>query len=162
MPFPDIQFEIDPILLNLDEALSQSFRETADDWALDLADELQQQSYRGATLDLAAGWDVIPATTEPTIADLQVSVVNNTEASFHRVVGRGPGRRPPIEPLRRWAVIKGVNPYALAIKIAREGTERWKQEENFIGFTRNGQLKPDSFIFDRVERLAGQLNEISF
>jgi len=55
--------------------------------------------------------------------------------TFQLVNGRAPGARPPIEPLTRWAIVKlGLDErqargaaFAISNKIAKEGTEYYKQ-----------------------------------
>lgn len=41
--------------------------------------------------------------------------------------GRGPGKMPPIDAIRDWAISHGINPWALARKIANSGTQRYRE-----------------------------------
>lgn len=161
MPFPQVRINVDTRLANLGDELGSQIRAISNDWALDLAQELQEKSPRGATLDLASGWDVIPAARRRNTLDVRISIVNSEETAVFRVAGRGPGRPPPIEPIRQWAAIKGLNPFAVARKIANEGTERFKTGENFMGLNQDGTLQIDSFIFDRVFELERRTNLIN-
>lgn len=147
------------------QKISEEFIEIYNDWALDLADELQAGSPRGATLDLAAGWDVIPARAvagDP--LNIEVDVVNTEPTASYRVAGRGPGRQPPINTnFRRWLAVKGI-PLSAAFAIARTigefGTERFRTGENFMGLTQDGDLESDSFVFERIDDLVDRLNSV--
>jgi hypothetical protein len=47
------------------------------------------------------------------------------------VFGRKPGAMPPVEPLAEWAKAKGltISPWAIAKKIARDGTTVWQENQ---------------------------------
>lgn len=50
--------------------------------------------------------------------------------SVERLAGRGPGKPPPISAVERWALSKGISPYAVARKIGEQGTNRWQEGES--------------------------------
>jgi hypothetical protein len=102
---------------------------------LDIADEFQQNSPVGATGLLKSSWDV--NVTENTNGLVGI-IVNNAPASRYRALGRGSGGFPPIEPLTDWVKVK-IEPdekkakaiaFLIGRKIAREGTERFKNNQN--------------------------------
>ena len=168
MVIPSVRLDIDNKLLNLSEAYTKQARDITNDWVLDVADKLQQESYRGATLGLASGWDVIPATRRRNTLDLRVVIVNREPSAIFRISGRRPGAMPPIEPLTDWVIAKGIESdrrrakgisFAIAKKIAAAGTTRHRTQDNFVGINSDGSLKPNSPIYDYrdelVERLSG-------
>lgn len=109
------------IAFNGDRFLKE-FGDALNDELVALAVELEALSPKGATGDLARGWDVIPYTR----SNQRGEVVNNADQAFSRIVGRPPGKQPPIQAIAAWARLKGIPPYLVARKIGREGTERFK------------------------------------
>ena len=144
--------------------LGDRTKEIVDDWLVELADELQRESYRGATLDLAAGWDIVSTRLDPANPLAFSAEVNNVEpTASYRVAGRGPGGFPNIENLRRWLAVKGIPQqllYPIGNQIAAIGTERFRTGDNFMGLNQDGSLQPGSFIFERVDELVNRLNAI--
>lgn len=166
----EIEITIDSSLNQIASIIGQKSIEVLNDFIVDLADELQQESYRGATLDLAGSWDVIPASFN-TSAPLtfQASVVNTEPTARFRVAGRRPGRQPPIDPLTDWVVVKGIAgtgnarsiAFAIARKIAAVGTDRFISGNNFLGLNQDGSLQSNSIVFKRSEELANTLSQIN-
>lgn len=111
--------------------LRQRFKQAADTALLELADYLQRESPVGATGELKASWDVVPARkARGVIPEVLGKVVNNADASEFRIRGRAPGKFPPYgegTPLHRWAAAAGVPAFLVARAIAKRGTERWRQ-----------------------------------
>lgn len=53
------------------------------------------------------------------------TVVADVPYSLYVERGRGPGRMPPVDAIRRWTILKGIDPrlaYPIARKIGRVGT----------------------------------------
>lgn len=53
------------------------------------------------------------------------------------MTGRAPGRIPPVDALKRWALLKLGDEnlaWAIAKKIEREGTERYKSKDNLLDY----------------------------
>lgn len=113
------------------------FKEAFDTALLDLADHLQKSSPRGVSSggeSLAGGWEVVPARkVRGILPEVGGSVINNVEAAEFRIRGRGPGKRPPISKIEKWARAAGINPYVLAKSIGEKGTERWRTKDNILG-----------------------------
>jgi hypothetical protein len=139
-----------------------SLKEVFTDALLDTADQLQQESYRGATLDLAGSWDI--NVKQKNNFQIEGEITNNSDRAINRVAGRGAGKAPPIEPLTDWIIAKGIATdrkrargisFAIARKIAREGTDRYQANENFLGLNRDGSFKPN----DRLEQIAREISE---
>jgi hypothetical protein len=138
---------------------NREFRRRIDDFALDEADWLQQNSPVGATGGLKSGWDVIPARRQaPTVATMQFSIINTTDNATYRIAGRGPGRLPPIEPIEAWALVVLGDigaAWAIAKGIAARGTKRWRDKKNWVGIDNQGNIIPDG----RIDTLPARLNE---
>lgn len=120
-----LEIGLDP---RLPQQIQRQVAEIVDDEVLELGVTLERESPQGVSpvgQSLASSWDIRPATV--TADGLRASLFNSLPFSFERLAGRGPGRQPPIERLERWARSKGLNPFAVARKIGREGTERFKQ-----------------------------------
>jgi hypothetical protein len=120
---------------NFDRHLQQSVRQTMDRQLGQLVAELRTTSPKGVSQpdSLRSGWQ------HAMLSDTSALLTNDTPAAFNRLVGRPPGQEPPSAPgtpLARWAESKGLKPRAVARKIAREGTERWKSGENVLGVDR--------------------------
>lgn len=134
-------------------SVEEKWRRALQTAILELLDYLEAQSYRGVSEDsesLRKGWTFslqkIPK------SELALAVIRNTApASLFRVTGRGPGKRPPAAagtPLANWALSKGLNPYILASAIAARGTQRWRDNNNFLGIdSKTKTLKDDSPIY---------------
>lgn len=138
------------------ERFTQDVQNILDDGALDLATELQQESPVGVSGDLKGGWDV-------EIKKFEVVVVNRTPNALERTVGRAPGKFPPYgenTPLGKWARSKGIPAFLIARKIAREGTDRWKEQRNFAGLDREGNPYRGGTIDRARDELARKLKNI--
>lgn len=104
-----------------------------DDALLELAQFLQDNSPRGvspASESLKGSWDIIPARKVRNFFYFDGAVINKAANARNRLEGRGAGKFPPFgpgTPLAAWADAKGIPPFLVARKIAREGTERWKE-----------------------------------
>ena len=151
----------------LQPEVAKRVRRVFDDVALDLADQLQQESPVGATGQLAAGWNVTPAKRSPATFDIRVFVTNSAPKALQRIVGQGPG--PLMSPsemddLADWAEAKGM-PRTVALpiakKIAKFGTQRWRDRENFAGLDRRGRPMPGSPILEAEDEIARRVQMIA-
>ena len=156
----ELNITIDPDSLAL-EVMRQGVYDTFTDALLDETDKLQQESYRGATLDLAASWDV--SVEQPSSHRINGSITNDAKAAGNRIAGRGSGKMPYIgnggrEGLLPWVIAKGIETdpkrargraIAIGISIARRGTERHRTKDNFLGLNPDGTFKPN----DRIEQI---------
>ena len=138
---------------NLEQKLGKKILDIFDTAMLDLADELQRKSPVGASKELIQGWDVIPAKRLANGLDIKGSVVINAEAAYFRIVGRGPGKAPPIDKdkIGRWVAVKFSGDirsiaFAIARKIALKGTDRWIKQENILGLNRDGTFQQGSIV----------------
>lgn len=130
--------------MNFDDKVKQALESTI----LDIANEYQQNSPIGATGQLKAGWDVDVITTNQGFTGV---ISNVSNASKYRALGRRSGKPPPTQDLIPW-VQKKIEPdvkkaqriaYLIGQKIAREGTQRYRENTNPFGLTREGQIKPE-------------------
>lgn len=135
MPIPlVIKKELRPP--QIDVFLGRAYRESLDGALLEMAVFLQRESPRGISPvgeSLKGSWTIIPSRKLPNIFRYEGKIVNTSEAVINRLFGRGPGKFPPFAkgtPLAKWADSKGIPPFLIARKIAREGTERWKVNGN--------------------------------
>ncbi len=112
---------------------------------------------------LRANFDIRPA--QITANEINVAFENNLPFSLERYAGRGPGKRPPISALERWAASKNISAYAVAKKIGDVGTDRYIEgaEANDLRIdprtkqipTEEGpQAETTDRIVRRVERLS--------
>lgn len=121
------------LTLGFDQTLFDDVRSDVADIITDEVESLETLVVRESPVgvsspSLFASWRSEPATIRANT--IEASLENPLPDASFREAGRGPGRQPPIDPkLRAWALSKGISPYAVARKIAREGTERWKQGE---------------------------------
>lgn len=112
--------------------LYRAYRLATDDALVEMAQYLQDNSPRGispASESLKGSWDIIPTQKLRGAMTFRGAIVNYSDRAANRLEGRGPGKFPPFSkgtPLARWAKSKGIPPFLVARKIAREGTERWK------------------------------------
>jgi hypothetical protein len=138
---------------------NREFRRRVDDFALDEADWMQQNSPVGATGGLKEGWDVIPARRQaPTVATMQFSIINTADKSNYRIAGRGPGKLPEIEPIEAWALVVLGDigaAWGVAKGIAARGTKRWQDKTNWVGIDNQGNVIPDG----RIDTLSDRMNE---
>jgi hypothetical protein len=130
------------------EVMKRGLYDAYIDALLDLADEFQQNSPVGATKELKGSWDVTRPKKQAVTFQIDASITNNSERAGNRIAGRSPGAAPPIEPLTDWVIAKGIATepkrarsisFAIAKKIAREGTERHQEGNNWVGISSDGQ-----------------------
>ena len=133
------------------------------DEMLTATDELQRKSPVGATGSLQAGWDVLEPRRSPVSFEISGSIINNAPRALNRIAGRGPGTPPPIAPLKSWAAAKGLPPaaaWAIARKIAKTGTERWRAQDNFAGIDNRGRIKASSPIREAERRIIQRIETL--
>jgi len=144
------------------------------DLLLDLASELEGGSYVGASkkkgkASLAEGWDIIAPRKSTIGFEIGASIVNRTPAALYRVVGRGEGKFPPLEPLREWVEVKlgETDPkkiraiaFLIGRKIANQGTNRFNQKRNYIGLNIDGTLTQDSIVREYQRLIEDALKRI--
>ena len=123
------------LTIGIDAQLFDRIREDVagiiDDEIVELGVIVERDSPKGVSDtgdSLSTTWDVNPATISGNT--ISASLINPLPFALERLAGRGPGKQPPVDRLRRWALANGVNPYAVARKIGREGTERFKEGED--------------------------------
>lgn len=129
------------------------------DCLLDAADEFQKNSVIGATSALKNSWDITAPRKESVTFDINASIVNTSEAARYRIAGRGAGKPPKIQPLVDWVEAKGIAvgssarsiAFAIRAKIAREGTERYKAGNNWVGINNKGDRIPGGRL-EQIER----------
>jgi hypothetical protein len=123
------------------------------DKLLDAVEEFQNNSPRGATGDLAAEWDLQAPRKEACSFQINARIINNAPNSLFRIAGRVPGKLPPIEAIAPWAKMHGLNPFMVARGIAKRGTQRWRERENWVGIWTDGSLIPGG----RLEQLQQEI-----
>lgn len=167
MPIPEVRLTVSESLLRMDQDFQRQNREIYDDEALDLADELQRESPVGATGELRAGWDVIPARRQ--IGSIRSSVVNTSDNAFFRIVGRGPGKMPPVEPIDDWVRAKapGLSDserrsrvFLVRRKISLKGTERWREQDNVLGLKRGQTPDQSPKVQETRQKIIDRVNQI--
>ena len=84
-------------------------------------------------------------------------VANNLPWANWGIRGRGPGKMPPVDSVRVWANKRGIPPYLVARKIGRVGTERWRQNRNWVGITREDKVAPGGLIERTNEIIAAEI-----
>jgi Bacteriophage HK97-gp10, putative tail-component len=144
-------------LTKLDQTFRAQVKGAIEDEALDLADELQQASPEGATGDLKKGWDV------QVKSDLSLQITNSADNALFRIRGRKAGKLPPFGPgsdLAAWAEKFGIPPFLVARAIARRGTQRYRDKDNFAGINPDGSAKRGGIIDQSSKRLAARLRKI--
>lgn len=136
--------------------------------ASEAVEELRRGTPEGATGQLAAGWDYVPARKSAGVKEFRTTIVNTAENAQFRIVGRGPGKFPPGAPIEAWVKkkvggtereVKSLT-YLIRRKIAREGTERWKAKENWAGLQPNGKFGPDSPVAKAQVKIAADLKAL--
>ncbi len=167
MPKADLRLKIatNPGLIKSD-ALKRELYDIFIDLLLDLASELETGSYVGASKrkgqpSLAEGWDIIAPRKSTLGFEIAAAIVNRSPSALYRVVGRGEGKFPPLEPLRDWVKIKlgETDPkriraiaFLIGRKIANQGTNRFAQKKNYIGLNTDGTLTQGSIV-EEYQRL---------
>ena len=115
----------------------QAARVIAEDIAIDLVEELERESPKGATGDLRSCWNLLPGDDY-----VFPRIINDAENAYFRIVGRDAGRPPPKKPIEDWvreklrisnpSELKSVT-YLVRRKIANEGTQRYRTKDNILG-----------------------------
>ncbi len=155
---------------DLDSQFRKKTNDIFNEAANEAVAELRAASPVGATSQLKNSWRVIPARRQSASFDTQVVVTNDAPSAFNRIFGRGPGLQPPIQPLERWIEAKQpqLEPkvvkrraYALARRIAREGTQRYKTQAEPLGFSRNGEFRPGSIMDVAQKRIRSKLEVLN-
>jgi hypothetical protein len=175
MPKADLRLKVttNPGLIKSD-ILKRELYDIFIDLLLDLASELESGSYVGASKrkgkpSLAEGWDIIAPKKSTIGFEIGASIVNRTPAALYRVVGRGEGKFPPLEPLREWVEVKlgesdpqRIRAIAFLIgrKIANQGTNRFNQKRNYIGLNIDGTLTQDSIVREYQRLIEDTLKRI--
>ena len=135
------------ITINVDIPVEQ-VEDIFTDGLLDIADNFQRTTPVGSTGILKRSWDIDVIKTE---GNLTGKIYNTAPNSFHRLLGRGSGRMPPITPLFEWTKAK-IEPdekkakriaFLIAKKIGRSGTQRFVKNKNNLGLNKDGSLKPN-------------------
>lgn len=143
---------------NLSDRVIGSFRKIKETEVNKLRQKLEDESPVGATGRLKIGWQSVFSN------DFEAVILNTAEASLFRVIGRGPGKPPPIGKIAPWAALKGIPAGAVATKIAKYGTERWISGENIVGFKKRSgtELKPNSPPLQTANEIAKQFQALKF
>jgi hypothetical protein len=154
----------------LNKSINRAYRNALDLALTEYTDWLQRNSPRGVSPtseSLAGGWDIEFSQKARNQLFAEGAIVNRSEASYFRIVGRAPGRFPPFHQgsaLERWAAATGIPAYLVARKIARLGTERWRSGNNILGLDpRTGAIDPNNEgirIFERT--LEQEMAKIQF
>ena len=154
----------------LNKTINKQYRDALDTALTEYTDWLQRNSPRGvspASESLAGGWDIEFSQKARNQLFAEGAIVNRSEASYFRIVGRGPGRFPPFHQgsaLERWAAATGIPAYLVARKIAQQGTDRWRSGKNILGIDpRSGAIDPNNEgvkLFERI--LEQEMDKIQF
>lgn len=135
-----------------DAILKSKVYDTYTDALLDAAQEFQENSPVGSTGDLKAGWSVQNSPKKLAFGfEIRSNITNNSSAAINRIAGRAPGSPPPVQPLVDWTIAKGLatNPkkalgiaFAIRNKIAKKGTDRYINKDNWVGINPDGSRIP--------------------
>lgn len=138
-------------------------RSKIDDFLLEETQYYQENSPVGATKGLISGWDITPAKKQSNLLSyVRFSIKNESDNSINRIGGREPGKMPPIEPIAAWAAVVLGNveaAYPVAKKIAKEGTQRYQDGNNWVGSDYEGNVIPGGRIDTFAQRLVQYINE---
>ena len=145
------------------QKFSQDIADIFDDELLNLADQLQQQSPIGATLELKKGWDVKPSEITPN--SVKAAVTNKAPNTLQRIAGKKAGGRfddyKAGSDLARWAALKGIPAFLVARKIFRFGTDRYISGENIAGIDKDtGKILEGGAISQAAKRIRLRLKRI--
>lgn len=153
-----------PTQTNLDAKFRKQVNEIFNKHMLDAADQLQKMSPVGATGQLKRGWDVIPARRISSSYETQVTITNSAPAAVNRIAGRAPGKFPPDAPVRAWVKAKGIDEkktFVIRRAIARRGTKRWRDRQNFAGFDTKGNPLPGSPVKVAEAKIQAELDALN-
>ncbi len=165
--------EIEPYQLKaiIDNKISDFWRakvrEVFDRNTAQLVQDLKAASPVGATGSLRDGWTSTSARKLGAVGQYSTTVRNMAPNSFYRIVGRGPGKMPPKEPILAWVRAGGVQgkeaekrTFLIRRKIGQKGTDRWIEGKNPIGITKSGQLTSDSPITIVQQRIRAEIRAL--
>jgi len=141
----------------LEQGFRGQVRGAIEDTALELGSDLQEASPEGATGDLKRGWDV------QIKSDLSLLITNSADNALFRIRGRKAGKMPPWgkgSDLAAWAAKYDIPPFLLARAIARNGTQRFRDQKNFAGIKPDGSAQKGGIIDQASKRLADRLRRI--
>lgn len=132
----------------MDHVVYGRYKRAMDYALLEVGQYLQENSPKGISPpenSLRGGWDIKPSRKIRNLMRYEGFIINQTPNAINRLHGRGPGKFPPFAkgtPLAKWADSKGIPPFLVARKIAREGTKRWKEEgqSSFVGINPNSKI----------------------
>lgn len=100
-----------------------------------LVAELSADSPKASGL-LAKSWDFVnESKLDGRGLRLAIRLFNTAPKSYFRIVGRKGGTMPPIRAIRSWCKRKGISDkaaYAIAKRIAKQGTKRYRTGENVL------------------------------
>lgn len=163
-----LSFQFDPKRLGDD--LMAELRDAFDEELINIADELQQASPEAASGSLKAGWDVTASARRRNLIEIQGSITNSAEAALFRIVGRGPGKLPPPQPIEDWVEVKlnisdpkqrrGVA-FLIRRKIGQQGTEAYRARDNFAGLRVDGSFIPGGILDQGEQRIRARLQAIA-
>jgi hypothetical protein len=125
-------------------SLEAKIKKAVESAILDIAEQYQRDSPVGATGLLKSSWDVEVFGDNNSITGI---ISNTATSSKYRGLGRDKGGFPPLSPLVQWVKAK-IEPdekkakaiaFLIGRKIANEGTDRYKKNENPFMLERTGQ-----------------------
>jgi hypothetical protein len=148
------------------QVANSPIKESQVDSLLEIVGELQANTPVGATGRLKAGWDVeFQDILIGSSIQFIAQIVNRAEYAEYGIIGRGPGLMPPYQPIEDFVIAKGsVNPkrdaWRVRVAIAKRGTIRWRNNDNWVGLNRDGSIKPDSPLRQWKEKFQLRINRI--
>jgi hypothetical protein len=143
--------------LQIEKSFRGQIKAALEDVALDLADQLQNESPEGAGGDLKAGWDIAIG------SDLSLKVTNNAPDALYRIRGRDKGKMPPYgegTELAAWAAKYDIPAYLVARSIARQGTKRFRDGKNWVGIDKSGKPYKGGAVDVASRKLGERLRKI--
>lgn len=130
------------------EVMRKGVYDVYTDALLDAAAEFQANSPVGSTRALKESWDVQNSPKKEAVTfTVKSNIINTSDRAVNRIAGRPPGTPPPVEPLVDWVMAKGLASeakkargiaFAIRNKIAKQGTERYKDGDNWVGIDHKG------------------------
>lgn len=125
-----------------------------------LAEEIQyltENSPVGATRLLRSSWEATKSRKASNMYSyITFSIRNDSLNSINRIGGREPGKMPPLEPIRAWALAvlgDASAAFPIARKIATVGTERYKKNKNWVGVDYTDNIIPGGRVDTFAKRL---------
>ncbi len=123
--------------------------------------ELAAASPVGHTKNLSRRWKLFTTVSNSFTSggsgtnafEVYCRISNTAPNAFFRIVGRAPGKLPPIRALKAWAKKKGYKDsaaYAIQRKIAKFGTERYRTGNNMAGL--NPGVNPNTASYSALYR----------